>query len=520
MSRTVAAPHGMVCSIDHLASNAGVSVLQLGGTAVDAAIATSAVLAVTAQHACGMGGDLFALVHTTGGPPAALNASGRSGSGANPVALRAKGHESMPHRGNIAAVPVPGCVDGWLSLHERFGHLELRDVLGPAILYAESGFPAMAGLEAEAAAITHPSPHNEFVGVKAGDIVRRPGIARTLRSLIDGGREAFYQGEFGEALIKLGQGEFTEDDLASDQAEWVAPLGIEVWDHELWTIPPNSQGYLALAGTGIVEGLDLPDDTRDPLWAHLMVEAARAAAHDRIRELHEGANGAELIARARLDERRAAISPNGVADWSNSFGEGGTIHLTVADASGMAVSLIQSVARGFGSYLIAGSTGIFLHNRGIGFSLNPGHPAEYGPGRRPPHTLSPALITRADGSLRAVLGTMGGDAQPHVIQQMATRLLRHGQTPGDVIESGRFVLGPADPSSMFGVWHGRGDVVVKIEPWMEPAWRKGLEERGHRVEVDTVSDHFGHAHCIEVRDDGLLMGQADPRAEASAAAGY
>ena len=520
MSRTVAAPNGMVCSIDVLASNAGVSVLQLGGTAVDAAIATSAVLAVTAQHACGMGGDLFALVHTTGGPPAALNASGRAGSGADADALRAAGHTSIPHRGHISAVPVPGCVDGWLGLHERFGHLELRDVLGPAILYAERGFPAMAGLADEAAAITHPHAHNDFDGVRPGDIVRRPGIARTLRALADGGREAFYQGEFGDALVDLGQGEFSKDDLAHDQAEWVAPLGIEVWGHELWTMPPNSQGYLALAGTGIVAGLELPDDTRDPLWAHLMIEAARAAAHDRVAELHEHASGADLIDGARLDERRAAISPDAVADWSGSFGDGGTIHLTVADATGMAVSLIQSNARGFGSYLIAGSTGIFLHNRGIGFSLDPGHPAEYGPGRRPPHTLSPALITRADGSLRSVLGTMGGDAQPHVIQQMATRLLRHNQSPGDVIESGRFVLGSVDPASMFDVWRGRGDVVVKVEPWMESAWRAGLETRGHRVEVSTNSESFGHAHCIEVRDDGLLLGQADPRAEASAAIGY
>ncbi len=520
MSRTVSAPHGMVCSIDHLASNAGVSVLQLGGTAIDAAIATSAVLAVTAQHACGMGGDLFALIHTTGGPPAALNASGRAGSGADAAGLRSQGHTSIPHRGHVSAAPVPGCVDGWLSLHHRFGRLELRDVLAPAILYAERGFPVMAGLAAEAAQITHPHEHNDFADVRGGDLLKRPGIARTLRSLVDGGRDAFYRGEFGDALLEVGGGEYTTADLERDQAEWVAPLGIEVWEHDLWTIPPNSQGYLTLAGTGIVEGLDLPDDQRDPLWAHYMIEAARAAAHDRQSALHEGADGAALIDTARLDSRRSKITADGVVDWSGAFGDGGTIHLTVADADGMAVSLIQSNARGFGSYLIAGATGIFLHNRGIGFSLEDGHPAEYGPGRRPPHTLSPALITRPDGSLRSVLGTMGGDAQPHVVQQMATRMLRHGQTPGEIIGAGRFVLSSVDPGSMFGVWGDRGDVNVVIEPWMESAWRKGLEARGHRVDIGNNPDQFGHAHCIEVRDDGLLLGQADPRAEASSAAGY
>ena len=520
MSRTVVAPHGMVCSIDQLASNAGVSILQMGGSAVDAAIGTSAVLAVTAQHACGMGGDLFALIHTTGGAPAALNSSGRAGSGADPAKLRAQGHSGIPHRGNVSAVPVPGCVDGWLSLHGRFGRLELRDVLGPAILYAETGFPAMSSLAEAVAGITHVTEHNDFAGIEANEIVKRPGIARALRAIVAQGREGFYGGEFGDAFLTLGNGEFTSDDLAEDQAEWVAPIGVRVWDHDLWTIPPNSQGYLALAGAGIAEGLDLPDDTRDPLWAHYMVEAARAAAHDRVSELHDRADGNALIAADRLDARRAKITADGVADWKTTFDGGGTIHLTAVDQGGIGVSLIQSNCRGFGSFLVAGSTGIFLHNRGIGFSLNEGHPAEYLPGRRPPHTLSPALITRTDGSLRSVLGTMGGDAQPHVVQQMVTRLLRYGQSAGEVIESGRFVLGPSGDASMFEVWGNQGDVSVMIEPWMAPAWKAGLEERGHTVEVVNTPSSFGHAHCIEVREDGMLFGQADPRAEVSSASGY
>ena len=520
MTRTVVAPHGMVCSIDQLASNAGVSILQMGGTAVDAAIATSAVLAVTAQHSCGMGGDLFALIHTTGGPPAALNSSGRAGSGADANKLRSQGHDAIPHRGHISAVPVPGCVDGWLSLHARFGQLDLRDVLGPAILYAENGFPAMASLAQAAKEIRHVAEHNDFAGISENQLVRRPGIARSLRAVVAEGRQGFYAGEFGEALIELGQGEYSSDDLAADQAEWVSPLGIRVWDHDLWTIPPNSQGYLALAGTGIAAGLDLPDDTRDPLWAHYMVEAARAAAHDRVAELHEHADGAALIDTERLDARRAKISSDGVADWKGTFNDGGTIYLTAVGHAGMGVSLIQSNCRGLGSYLVAGSTGIMLHNRGIGFSLADGHPAEYGAGMRPPHTLSPALITRADSSLHSVLGTMGGDAQPQVVQQMATRLLRHGQSAGEVIESGRFVLDSVGDGSSFEVWANEGDVNVKIEPWMEPAWRSGLEKRGHVVEVAPSGGGFGHAHCIERRADGTLFGRADPRAEVSAASGY
>ena len=519
MSGSVVAPNGMVSSIDQLASTAGVSMLQAGGSAVDAAIATSAVLSVTAQQSCGMGGDLFALVHAEAGPPIALNASGRAGSGADPNRLRAQGHTSMPQRGDIGLVPVPGCVDGWLTLHERFGRLDVGQLLAPAIAYAENGFPAMPALAESAKQIEHIEGH-DFGGISAGDRVVRPGIARSLRAIVAQGRDGFYNGEFGDQLLYLGDGEYTEADLATSQADWIAPLGLRVWDHDLWTTPPNSQGYLSLAGASIVSQLDLPDDTRDPLWAHYMVEAARAAAFDRNDVLHEHADGNTLLASERLAARATRIRADGVADWGGSFGDGGTIHLTTVDRDGMGVSLIQSNAHGFGSFLVAGTTGIMLQNRGSGFSLIEGHPAEYRPGRRPPHTLSPALITRSDGSLRTVLGTMGGDAQPHVVQQLVARLLRHGQQPGEVITAGRFVLSSIEPSSMFAVWEHDGAVRVIVEPWMESAWRAGLEERGHRVEVGHDPNQFGHAHAIDVRADGMLFGRSDPRATASAAQGY
>ena len=519
MTNSVLAPNGMVSSIDHLASNAGVSILQAGGTAVDAAIATSAVLTVTAQHSCGMGGDLFALVHADAGPPAVLNSSGRAGSGADPDRLRARGFTHIPNRGDIAAVPVPGCVDGWLTLHERFGRLDLRDVLGPAILYAETGFPAMPSLAASAQDLDLIDGH-DFAGIRPGDRVLRPGCARSLRAIVTSGREGFYGGEFGDALLELGAGEYTEADLAESQAGWVSPLGVTVWGHDLWTTPPNSQGYLSLAGAVIAAGVDLPDDPRDPLWAHYIIESARAAAFDRGDALHEHADGDALVDEERLGPRRARIDADRAVEWGGSFAGGGTIHLTTVDREGMGVSLIQSNAQGFGSFLVAGSTGIMLQNRGIGFSLSPGHPAEYGPGRRPPHTLSPALITRDDGTLRTVVGTMGGDAQPHVVQQIVTRLLHHGDEPGSAITAGRFVLSAIDPSTMFDVWDDQGAVRVVIEPWMEPAWRAGLEARGHLVEVGESPSQFGQAHAIDVRPDGILLGRSDPRATASAAQGY
>jgi gamma-glutamyltranspeptidase/glutathione hydrolase len=513
------APNGMVSTIDMLATNAGVSMLQAGGSAVDAAIAANAVLAVTTQNQCGLGGDLFALVHVGEGPPAVLNASGRAGSGASAEKLRSEGHSRIPERGHPSAVPVPGCVDGWLLLHERFGALDLRNVLGPAILYAENGFPVSDALAAASSQIAHLATH-DFAGIRAGQRLVRPGIARVLRSIVTDGRDGFYGGEFGDGLQEVGNGEYDEHDLDQLQAGWVTPLVREVFGHDVWTTPPNSQGYLTLAGLDIVQGLDLPMDTRDPLWAHLMIEAARAAAFDRGTVLHEKANGDELLSADRISSRRDRINPDTAVEWGDSYGDGGTIYLNAVDANGMGVSLIQSNARAFGSYLTAGDTGIFLHNRGIGFSLVPDHPAEYGPGRQPPHTLSPALITNPDGSLRAVLGTMGGDAQPHVVQQLATRLLHHGQTPGEVITAGRFVLGSSDPTTMFSVWERQGRVRVLIEPWLESAWRAGLEARGHEVVVSSESNTFGHAHCIDVGPDGILLGRSDPRAPGGAASGY
>lgn len=520
MTRTVSLPNAMVCSIDQLASNAGVSVLQAGGSAVDAAIATNAVLAVTAQNQCGLGGDLFALVHEVDGPPAVLNASGRAGSGASPERLRAAGHTTMPQRGHIASVPMPGCVDGWLVLHERFGVLDLQQVLGPAILYAENGFPVGQGLAAASQEIAQLTNH-DFGGVKPGQRITRPGIARVLRAIVSRGRDGFYKGEFGDALLELGQEEFLDADVETSHAGWVSPLRQTVFGHDIWTTPPNSQGYLTLAGLAIAQELDLPDDPRDPLWAHLMIESARAAAFDRDAVLHESADGDRLLEHDRLAPRASRIDRDHAVEWGDRYAGGGTVHLTAIDSSGMGVSLIQSNAQSFGSRLTVGDTGIFLHNRGIGFSLEKGHVAEYGPGRRPPHTLSPALITHSDGTLRSVLGTMGGDAQPHVVQQLITRLLRHGQAPGDVIGAGRFVLGSTGPKSMFSVWDsGIGEVQVLIEASVESSWRAGLEARGHRVEVRTDGDRFGHAHCIERREDAMLLGQSDPRALESAALGY
>jgi gamma-glutamyltranspeptidase/glutathione hydrolase len=236
--------------------------------------------------------------------------------------------------------------------------------------------------------------------------------------------------------------------------------------------------------------------------------------------LHDGADPAALMAEGRLADRAARFDPNGVAQVAAPVAGGGTMYLCAVDGDGMGVSLIQSNAKGFGCRVAVPGTGVLLHNRGVGFSLVEGHPAEYGPGRRPPHTLAPALITRDDGSLRAVLGTMGGDSQPQVVLQMMARLLVGRQSAGDVIRAPRVVLapGPEIEGTGFDTWADPANQVVRVEAHAPDGWVEGLEGRGHRVElVDFDPGGFGHAHLIEVDDDGMRAGAADQRSLIGAA---
>ena len=518
MELTRYAPEGMVCSVDHLASSAGVAMLRAGGSAADAAVAASAVVAVTCQHLCGMGGDLFALVHTADDPaPQALNASGRAGSGADPERMRRDGHTVMPMRGDVRSVPVPGCVDGWTALHERFGRLPLTQVLEPALRYAADGFSASPFLAWSIPVLEGVAHSDDFPrDAQPGTVIRRPGVARALEAIGQEGRDGFYRGEFGRGLLEVGDGEFAEDDLASVNADWVEPLRASAWDHELWTIPPNSQGYLTLASAWIAERLPLPADPTDPEWAHLLVEASRQAAFDRDEVLHEGADGAALVSAERLSARAAAIDPARAGVLGDAQQRpGGTMFLCAVDSDRMGVSLIQSNASGFGAHVVEPNTRIFLQDRGIGFSLEPGHPAEYGPRRRPPHTLSPALVTNPDGGLHSVIGTMGGDSQPQILLQILARLLNGDAEPGEAITAPRWVLGAQQGGGGFDTWKGRGAVQVELEQGTPAEWRSALEARGHLV---AAARNVGHAHVIVNRGDHVA-GATDWRSFAGAASG-
>lgn len=515
---TTFADGAMVCSVDHRASAAGLDVLGRGGTAADAAIAANAVLTVTAQHMCGLGGDLFALVYHGVPEPDLVFAAGRAGSGVSAAALRADGHDRIPMRRALAAVTVPGCVDGWIALHERHGRLPIAELLRPAIELASGGFEPSPLLVAASVLVGEVAGGEDLAGLEAGVRVTRPGVARTLAAIAERGRAGFYDGEFGAALREMGEGQFSTDDLARSQAEPVAPLRARIFGHDVWTVPPPSQGYLTLSAAWIGEQAGWPADTGSAAWAHVGVEAARAAGHDRPAVLHDRADGDALLAPERLRPRAERIRPDRTVAWGDHYQSGDTMYLCVADAEGRAVSLIQSNAQDFGCLLVAGDTGVFLHNRGIGFSLEPGHPAELAPGRRPPHTLAPALVTRPDGSLEAVAGTMGGDAQPQVVLQLLARLLGAGHDPGAVIGAPRWTLAHPDGKSGFDTWGAAGDVVVRVEAEAPADWTDGLAERGHRVERLDHPTAFGHAHLIRRAGSGWA-GAADPRADWSSAMG-
>ena len=505
---------GLVCSIDRRASEAGLRMLAVGGNAVDAAVATAATLAVVAPNTCGMGGDLFALVGTGDGTPLCLNASGRAPTGASAQRLRDEGHRHMPRQGHPAAVTVPGCVDGWLTLHERLGVLDLPEVLAAAHALAADGFAASADLAAAAGDVAGVAGNTDIpTGLRAGTTVRRPGSARALEAIATGGRDAFYGGEFGDGLLDLADDLFSPDDLVTPVADWVTPATVEAWGHRLWTVPPNSQGYLILAAAAVAQGLDLPDNPDHPDWAHWLIEAARAVGSSRPAELSDAADVADLLDPERIDGLRRRVLA-GDTPVTPPAADGDTTYLCTADGR-LTVSLIQSNAQGFGSLLVAGGTGIFLHNRGLGFSLDPAHRACYAPGRRPPHTLSPTLVSTLDGRNRATLGTMGGDAQPQVVLQMLARLLHCGQSPAEILAAGRWVLlGP----DAFSTWTPGWRPPVALEPHVPAAWADGLTARGHPVAgLGENPKLSGHAHLIAVDADGTLSGAAEPRTDLATA---
>lgn len=504
-----------------LATQAGMEILAIGGTAADAMVGADAVLGVVSPETCGIGGDLFVMIHGPGmTEPAVLNASGRAGARADAELLRTEGHRTMPPF-HPQSVTVPGCVDGWDKLLTRFGRLGLERILEPAIRLANDGFPASFELSRALAAridLLRPQPAalGLFPGGNApnqGDRLVRPGLATTLEAIAAGGPQAFYDGSVGAAVTEATGGIITTDDLLSVEGIWVTPIGLDLFGLRGWTVPPNSQGYLTLASLGVFAQLDPPADPETPEAWHLAIEAYRSMAMDRNDVVADPDTAplapGELTSPSRISQRASMVDRG----HSSSFASpppvpGGTSYLCAVDAAGLGVSFIQSNFMGIGSGIGTGAAGFFLHNRGAGFDLRPGHPNCLAPGRRPLHTLSPSLWTR-DGQLAAVLGTRGGDYQPQLLMQMAIRLFGAAIDPGEAQQRPRWMIDQFEA----------GQPEIALEDHTPPEVEEGLRNRGHTVVRRRETQHgWGPVSVITVNQDGLRNAAADPRVATAAAA--
>ena len=535
----------MVVTPHPLATLAGVDALRAGGNAVDAAVAANAVLAVVYSHACGLGGDAFALVWSPKDERLlGFNGSGRAPAAISVEAIRRRGHDVMPTRGALS-VTVPGAVDAWAQLVEELGRRTLADALVPAAEIAERGYVVTdrmaAGIGASqtlllgdtrAAATFLPGGRPP----PAGSVLRQPQVAASLRLIALEGRDAYYRGPIAREIVSaLGAagGVMSLDDLAEHTGDWVEPISTRYRDVEVCTTPPNSQGITALIALNVLSALadggwhDLPADRplpagrfADARRIHAQAEAVKVAWDERNRLLGDptarpvdlptilSPDYAGTLA-ARLDPERAA-SPTQPLPAG-----GGTVYLAAADRSGMAVSLIESNYMGFGSGVMAGSSGIMLQNRGAYFSLEQGHANQLQPGMRTLHTLMPLMLLRG-GRPWAVTGSMGGDGQAQTAVQLVNALVDDGLDPQSAVARPRWVLQAERPDAPLASLTVEADLTTE-------AVVEELRRLGHDVRATAPRDSvMGWAQMIRrERGDGTetFAGGADPRAD-SLALGY
>lgn len=517
----VLSTEAMVATSQPLAAQAGLGVLVDGGTAVDAAIATAAALTVVEPCSNGLGSDAFAIVWD-GDRLHGLNGSGRWPAAGGADRLRDTGHTAMPERG-WTPVTVPGAVDGWAVLHERFGRLPVDRLLEPAIRYAEQGFPLSPMVARQWAAAAKFFPEQGLTEIsdwstvfapggrapRAGERWGSPGHARGLRCLAERGLRDFYEGEVADAIAGYAAvtgGLLTINDLASHHAEWVDLINIRYRDHEVWEIPPNGQGIAALLALGIVAHTDVARHPQiDPGGWHPQIEAMKLAFADSDAYVADQAHAEVpldgLLAPDYLEARAALIGDRAGDPPRGEPKRGGTVYLCTADADGMMVSFIQSNYMGFGSGVVVPSHGISLQNRGAGFTLDADHPNVAAPGKRPRHTIIPGFLT-SNGSAVGPFGVMGGEMQPQGHLQVVSGMVDHGLNPQAALDAPR--------------WRVERDTSVKVERQTPAEVIDGLRVRGHVVEVEAGRMGFGRGQVILRSDDGVYIAGSEPRADGCA----
>ena len=516
---------GIVAAESPLAAQAGAAILASGGNAVDAAVAANAVMGVVAPMMNGMGGDLFAIVYEAKtGKLYGLNASGWAPASLTIEVLKSRGVEKMPG-GGIYSVTVPGAVDGWSKLLDRFGRKKFPDVLAPAIHYAADGFPVSerTAVDWEEAAAT---VRNDLNAAKtyfpngrapsAGDIFRNRDLANSLEKVAAGGRDTYFKGEIARAIVETSKrlgGIMTLEDLAEYSSEWVEPISTTYRDWTVYEIPPNGQGIATLEMLNLMERFPLEDDapgSADSL--HIMIEAKKLAYADLLRYIGDPKFSripvAELLSKryagARVLEIDSAHANCTAKAGIPPPGGGDTTYLSVVDAEGNMVSLIQSNYSLFGSGIVADGTGFVLQNRGALFSLDPASPNALAGHKRPLHTIIPGFMARGDE--RIAFGIMGGFNQAQAHAQFVANIADYKMNIQAALEAPRFTKYTFDGCD------------VLMEDGISESVRKKLESRGHHIEVrHGFSSEFGGGQAVR-RDfkTGVNSGASDPRKDGEA----
>ena len=531
----VIAPHGMAATSQPLATQVALDILKAGGTAVDAAIAANATLGLMEPTGCGIGGDLFAIVWDAEKRElSGLNASGRSPKLLTLEHFRGEGLDSVPYLGPLS-VSVPGAVDGWYELHERFGKLPMSEILAPAIAYANDGFPVSEIIAAAWA--MNAETRGEYPGFKetympggkvpaTGDMFRNPRLAGTLQAIATGGRDAFYKGEVArkiDSYMTEHGGFLRYDDLASHTSEWVTPVSTDYRGYDVFELPPNGQGIAALQMLNILEAYDLESmGFGSAEYIHTLVETKKVVYEDRARfyadpDFYE-APVARLISKEYAAERRKLIDPSRAAATypaGNALREtGDTIYMTVADRDGNMISLIQSNYAGMGSGMTPGDLGFMLQNRGALFSLEDGHANVYEPGKRPFHTIIPAFVMK-DGEPFMSFGVMGGSIQPQGHVQILVNMIDFGMNLQEAGDAARIRhVGSSQPTDEVMTDGG----VLYMESGIGDDVRRKLRDMGHEVATETI-DYGGYQAIRFDIAQGVYYGASEVRKDGQAA-GY
>lgn len=520
---------GVVSAGHPLAAQAGLKVLMEGGNVVDSAIAASAVLCVVRPHMASIGGDLFCLIYLAKeGRVMAINASGPAPRGATIDYFRGRGMRYIPMDGPLA-VATPGCVAGWQLALDRFGTMPMSHVLTQAVEFAERGTPVSLYLAKSLAERAqqfdkYPQWVSTFLPdgrpYRQGEVLKQPNLARTLRTLQEGGAETFYRGPIADTIaasMEQEGGLLSREDLAGCKAELLEPIQVDYRGYTVYEQPPVSQGHILLQQLAMAEGFDLASLGPQSAEAiHLMVECKKLAFADRLRYLGDPSQVkipmARLLSKEYASHRRKKVDPDRaiVAAAPGILASTGsdTTHHCVIDAEGNAVSMIQSIYLAFGSGFVAGDTGIVFNNRLSAFFLDPGHPNALAPGKRTAHTLNSYMVFR-DGNPFLIGGTPGADDQVQVNFQIISNMIDFGMGLQEAIEAPRWSSTPGTvPTDITAPYE------LRLESGFPAPLLDALRQKGHNVKEDP-SLTFGSVKCV-LRDPetGVLCGGSDPRRDA------